>query len=527
MIKQFEVDVVVIGSGAAGITAAIGARNRGATVALLGKDGTGKGTCTSLAGGLLGASSLERSVQDHYQDTLDAGHGINNNQLVEMVATRARESINHLRKMGVPLFDDPDGFTVDNKNNSKNIPGIPFVESLVQLVKHPDIMSIDHFHCLDLALQSDRIVGVIGIDFTGAPTFVEASSVVLATGGAAALYQRHDNPPGMLGEGYSMALKAGCRLQDMEFVQFFPLGIAEPNLPATIIYPPYPDRVRILDENGSDVLRELPECQSPYDAIIRFRDKASLLFYHKHTHGGLFLDLSRLDENDWNSQFSMRLLARKQFDFQYKKLRIAPLAHFSIGGVEVNEQSESTVAGIFAAGEVAGGFHGANRRGGNALTECVVCGSLAGSHAADFARQMGREDVNLMMIKEQFPAWAGKISQRPEPRYRHLMKSIKACAWDYFGVVRSDAGMLRGQRLISSLESELETICPVGNRDGLLHVEICSALLTLRCICEAGLLREESRGAFFREDFPERDDTHWQRNIGISLDQSEQRLVVK
>lgn len=400
--KQIEADVVVIGSGAAGIMAAIEANDRGAKVVLLGKGAVGRGTCTSMIGGLFGTSSAQRSVQEHYRDTLEAGRGLNSTRLVEAVVGRAREGVGRLKEMGVPLLEIPDGFVVDNRNNAREVPGIPLVDSMARLVADRAIASFAQFHCLDILVQHSRTAGVIGVGPTGEPTVVSAPAVVLATGGAGALYLRNDNPAGIVGEGSVMALRAGCQLRDMEFVQFFPLGIAEPGLPSTIVYPPYPDQARLLDAEGRDVLQELPGCRGLYDAIIRFRDAASLLFYRKHMQGGLFLDLTEVEERAWHQLFSMRLLARNRFDFRRRRLRVAPIAHFSIGGVVVNEHAETSLPGLFAAGEVAGGFHGANRRGGNALTECIVCGCIAGSGAADYARQAGRPGGSLLRPGSRF-----------------------------------------------------------------------------------------------------------------------------
>jgi len=526
MIKRIKADVAVIGSGGAGMMAAIAAYEKGANVILLGKADIGKGTCTSMAGGFMGTSSAHRSVQEHYQDTLDAGRGLNNNRLVEAVANSARERIGWLKEMGVPLLELSDGFMVDNCGNSREVPGIPLVKSIARLIADRAITSLEHFNCLDIVLERGKVAGVIGIGPDGDPIFVNASSVLLATGGASALYQRNDNPSGIMGEGYAMALRAGCQLQDMEFVQFYPLGISEPGLASTIIYPPYPAKAKVIDCEGSDLLQELPGCRSLQDLIIRFRDTASLLFYRKQIHGGLFLDLTEVDESDWAKMFSMRLLARNRFDFRRQKLRISPLAHFSIGGVVINERGEASVSGIFAAGEVAGGFHGANRMGGNALTECLVFGSIAGANAAEYALGAGRPDVSKASLNGWIPAWAGKRGQMNRHEYSSIIKKMRSTAWEFGGVVRNEKGMLKGLELVSGLESDLETLSPTGNSDGLLHSRVSSALLTLRCTLKSGLRREESRGAFFREDYPEQNDAHWRRNIYISHDLSSGRLVV-
>jgi succinate dehydrogenase/fumarate reductase flavoprotein subunit len=527
MIKQIDADVVVIGSGAAGIMAALAARGNNAKVVLLGKQSIGKGTCTSMVGGLFGSSTEQRSVQQHYLDTLEAGRGLNTIPLVQAVVGRARGMLQELKAKGVPLLETPEGFLVDNRDNGRIVPGIPLVESMARLVADSSITVIEQFHCLDFVVDKGRIAGVVGISSTGEPTFIRAPSAVLAAGGAGAIYLRHDNAAGIMGEGYAMALRAGCQLRDMEFVQFYPLGIAEPGLPPTIVYAPFSDDARLIDAQGRDVVRELPGCRGIHDSLIRFRDSASLLYFRKHQEGGLFLDLTGVNDDAWKRYYSLRILARNRFDFRSRMLRVAPVAHFTIGGVVVNEHAETGIAGLFAAGEVTGGFHGANRRGGNALTECIVCGSIAGAGAAEFARRAGPPETSMEIARELLPAWAGHSSCNTRTTYPSLFKRIKNCAWEYAGVLRNGARMRQGLQVTAELENELDSLTVLGNEDGLRHSRARSALLALRCILEAGLIREESRGAFYREDFPEPDDVRWRRNIHISQHPTTGRLILE
>jgi succinate dehydrogenase/fumarate reductase flavoprotein subunit len=509
------------------MTAALEAMEKGADVLIVGKGAVGKGTCTSLAGGIFSLSSDQFTPEEHYQATMEVGRGLNDPRFVELVVNGARSNMDRLKEMGVPLLDYPRGCLVNNQGNQRDIPGMALVESMKEIMEARGIKSLPGFNCLELLVEDGRVAGILGLTAQGEPAVISAPSVVLATGGAGAIYQRHDNPGGITGDGYAMALKAGVQLQDMEFVQFYPVGLAQPGLPEFIIYPPYPGEARVYDSQGRDAFEELEGCEDLNQAIMIFRDTASLHFYRKHMEGGLFLDLTEVEESTWEALYSLRLLGKQSYDFSTQRVRIAPITHFFIGGTVVNTQMETSLPGLFAAGEVAGGFHGANRMGGNALTECVVCGTIAGARAAEYAGDSSRVEISGSRAEDALPDWAHRKEGSVRPEYNELFNSIKMTAWENAGVIRSKEGMQEGLQSVARLKADLEALVPAGVAEGLRHNRANSALLTLRCILEAGLRREESRGALYREDFPETDDANWRRNILISLDGSTGDLVLK
>lgn len=525
--KRFKADVVVLGSGGAGIMAAVEAYERGADVLITGKGAVGKGTCTSLAGGIFSLSSQEHTPERHFDDTMEAGRGINDRRMVELVSRDAREWMDKLKSLGTPLFDTPSGCSVDNKGNRKDIPGMVLAQAMQNIIEERGIKSLTGFNCLDFVTEKGRMAGVLGITAEGEPAFINAPSVVLATGGAGAIYQRHDNPAGIIGDGYAMALRAGLKLQDMEFVQFYPVGLAHPGLPQFIVYPRYPAEAGVFDADGRNVFEELEDCEDLNQAVMLFRDTSSILFYRKHIEGGLFLDLTEVPDAAWSEYYSLRLLSRYKFDFRSRPFQVAPITHFFIGGLVVNSQTETELPGLFAAGEVAGGFHGANRMGGNALTECIVFGSIAGVRAAEHAKDTGDIEVSASGVEKLVPSWASEKGRDVRPEFGELFDNIKKVAWENAGVIRSEDGMQKGLSAVSALEGDLEALSPHNVSEGLRHNQVRSALLTLGCILEAGLRREESRGALFREDFPEMDDTNWKRNIRISLDNSTKNLLLE
>jgi succinate dehydrogenase/fumarate reductase flavoprotein subunit len=524
--KRLSADIVIIGTGGAGMMAALAAAERGVDVLIVGKAAVGKGTCTSFAGGFFTSSSLKFSTEQHNAATREVGRNINDLRLVDLITKRGAACLEKLRGMGVRLLPMDNGYRVDNQDNEKLIPGYPLVNSMRRAIDARGVKSLPGFHCLELIIEDDAVAGILGVTAEG-PAVISAPSVILATGGAGAIYLRNDNPMGITGDGYAMALKAGCRLRDMEFVQFYPVGIAEPGIVSNLILPPFPKEARVYDARGRNAFDELENCNSIDDAIMLFRDKASIFFFRKHLEGGLFLDLTGVDDSRWRKLHSLRLLAKKKFDFRNQKLGIAPIAHFFIGGVEINSDMETILPGLFAVGEVTGGFHGANRMGGNALTECIVAGTIAGANAAILSKRKGAVNVSDSDVKDRIPNWAREKGGGVRPEYGNLFNKIKKTAWEKAGIIRDLVGMEEGLELVSLLEDEIEALTPGNITEGLRANRMRSALLTLRCILKAGLVRKESRGALYREDYPEADDTNWRRNIFVSLDSSTDKLILE
>jgi succinate dehydrogenase/fumarate reductase flavoprotein subunit len=524
--KRLNADVAIIGAGGAGMMAALEASEQGADVLIVGKAGMGKGTCTSYAGGFFTSSSQEFTIEQHNAATWEVGRHINDAQLVDLITQRAAECLERLRDMGVGLLPMGNGYRVDNHGNEKLIPGYPLVNAMRRAMDARGVRSLTGFHALELITQDDAVAGILGVTAEG-PAVISAPSVILATGGAGAIYLRNDNPMGITGDGYAIALKAGCLLRDMEFVQFYPIGIAEPGMAPNLILPPFPSEAKVYDAQNRNAFDDLENCNSIADAISRFRDTASIFFYRKHLEGGLFLDLTGVDDSKWKKFHSLQLLAKKKFDFRTQKLGIAPIAHFFIGGVEINTDMESTLPGLFAIGEVTGGFHGANRMGGNALTECIVSGTVAGANAASLSKSKGAVDGSGSGVTDRIPNWAMEKGQGVRPEYGNLFNRIKKTAWENAGIIRDLEGMQEGLEQVSVMEDELKALTPGNITEGLRANRMHSALLTLRCILKASLMRKESRGALYREDYPEANDADWRRNIFISLDRSTGDLVLE
>lgn len=514
--QSLSADVVVIGSGCAGLMAAIAASQEGMKVLVLTRGALGKGTNSSMVAGLFNAVTSHYSPEEYLTDTLQAGKGINNLRLVQLIVEHSSASLARLKDLGVPLNATRTGFSIAPAADSRTLPGVDLMNALGHSTTTHGIRSLQGFHVLELVVQNGRTTGVLGVNREGHTASISASAIVLATGGGGAIYRRNDNAKNITGDGYALALRAGCRLRDMEFVQFYPLGLCEEGVPETMVYPPYPPGTRICDAAGRDLLRELGNFDDVNLAITHLRDRAALFFFQQHQRGELFMDLTDVPAAEWQQNWALRLLDRYSFDFRRRPCRIAPLAHFFMGGVAVDLQMRTGVDGLFAAGEVVGGMHGANRLGGNALTECIVEGLIAGRTAAEWARQNTRQTSRRRPDGTHL-ADATTANGKIHPDFKKLFAQLGKVAWQDAGIIRDEVGLRRGMDALACMEDDLSALSPRNAPELRRHSQLRNGLLVLRCILAASLCRKESRGSFFRTDYPAQDDPRWRCNIHIHL----------
>ena len=277
----------------------------------------------------------------------------------------------------------------------------------------------------DLLIEEGKAVGALGFDFhRGKFLGLGAKAIILANGGGGALYQRHDNPVRITGDGYALAFHAGCQLRDMEFVQFIPPGVAEPGKPTILIAPSLCDAGRVINSLGEDILNKYQITEKP--VAVRSRDLFSQAIFMEEAEGReVFLDLRAVSEEEWprdNMAHSQRDLLMRNFSCSQKPIRISPMCHHFMGGVVADPKGMTEIPGLFAAGEVVGGVHGANRMGGNALDEVLVFGHRAGEAAAEWAgervRKKGTETLiqdRLRVSSEEWPGAQGKECRRKLP----------------------------------------------------------------------------------------------------------------
>jgi succinate dehydrogenase/fumarate reductase flavoprotein subunit len=350
---------------------------------------------------------------------------------------------------------------------------------------------------------------------------LRARAVILATGGAGALYARTDNAPGATGDGYALAIEGGLEVVDMEFVQFYPLVYAGSGHASIVIPPAYADLGDIINCHGEDIKEKYQLFQKPIASVSR--DRLSQAVFREVSlgngvDGALLLDLRKADWHQLPYSDHFKALFRKKIPFESQPIKITPACHHTMGGVQVNSECQTKLKGLFAAGEVVGGIHGANRMGGNALSEGLVFGQIAGkqaSHyadsvdfAADFETGVRSKATERFRLAEpgQKPSWGYTI-----------FKNIKKILWEKVGIIRNESAMKQG---VKELEEILELFsAQQANtpRELCKLIECRNGALVGKAIALAALKRTESRGAHYREDFPA-EDRQWLKHIHVKME---------
>lgn len=515
-----KTEVIIIGAGLAGMVAAYAAQAEGAQVLLIDKGPVGIGTNSALANGLFSSPTEGYSPESFIRETIQVGKGINHFPYVEHIAHQSPQTMAYLQALGLDLKESKGHFLVSTPG-PETIPGLILVKTLARMIIGLERVAILRNLYITELLKGERIWGVKGFDETGQERILQASAILLATGGAGAIYLRNDNQKGSFGQGYALAARAGLALRDMEFVQFYPLVLNEPRLPSMIIYPPYPDELRLINTSGKDLLQKW-DMGRLNKATLTKRDLLSVLLYEEDQKGPVYLDCRKVLEEAW-PPLRLSLFKKIRLDGQKRSLAISPAAHFFMGGIETDLEGQTAIPGLFACGEIVWGFHGANRRGGNALTECAVMGRVAGRNAARFARTY---PLGPPFREKGSSEWTP--GREPTlPRLRDLRQKIKELAWNQAGIIRTEGGLKQGLVEIETLRTQIERIKPQTLGERRLKEDLLSGALVTRAILTASLARQESRGSFFRRDFPQEDDRNWLKNSRLQYLPEESGFTVQ
>ena len=571
-------DVLVIGAGGAGLRAAIEAAASGVKVGVVCKSLLGKAHTVMAEGGVAAALA---NVDDrdnwrvHFSDTMRGGQYLNNWRMAELHAKEAPDRVRELEAWGA-LFDrTKDGRILQRNFGGHRYPRLAHVgdrtglEMIRTLQDHGIHSGMEvHMECtvLTLLMDSGRIAGAFGYDREkGHFIHWPAKAVVVATGGIGRAFQVTSNSWEYTGDGHALAYRAGAELSDMEFVQFHPTGMIWPISVCGILVT---EGVRgeggvLRNSEGKrfmfDDIPELYKAQTADSEDEGWRycigDKGARrppeLLTRDHVarcinrevkagrgspHGGVYLDISWIKKNIPKSEEHIKRKLPSMYhqfkqladiDITKEPMEVGPTTHYMMGGVRVDGDTQmSTLPGLFAAGEVAAGLHGANRLGGNSLSDLLVFGRRAGLYAAEFAKANGEPgldeaDVNAAVRSALAVFDKGPAGENPYTIQHELQEKMQ----DLVGIVRTEREMEEALEAIEELRMRAMRAGIGGNRqyNNGWHtaLDLANMLLVSEAITRAALLRKESRGAQFREDYPEKDAKYWgKRNIVVKKDAS-------
>ncbi|HEX4926676.1 MAG TPA: FAD-binding protein [Burkholderiales bacterium] len=532
-----ETDVLIIGSGAAGMYAGLAAACAGAKVLIVDRSLIGRGGATVMAQ-MTVAVALGEETPDHWEhhlaDTLKAGRGLCDAALSQLLCEDAPARIremdgwgvgwaragNRIRQVQAPGHDRPRCVYVDFVNTG------PAVSKTLraQLQRTPEITRTGDLLVTDLVIEEDRCVGAQAVHVpTGEAVSIAAKATVIAAGGLTRLYARNSASLNMGGNGYAIALRAGAELLDMEFVQFFPIGHLAPRMVGMdpIMWDPFRYKLggRLLNSRMDEFLAE----EGKYTSV---RDRATHAILEEVAagrgtpHGGVWLSFKHCSEAELRAAFGpvIERLAANGIDLTRDMIEVAPIAHYHMGGIRADADLQTGVPHLFAAGEAVGGANGANRLSGNAITEAFTFGRRAGLRAAALAMKTPMPSLK---------ASSGPPAKMPEINPAAEIADLQRVMSEHVGPLRSRAGLEHALQTIMELKEHCSTLpAPRGVFDAEwldLH-DLANMRLVAECVTRAALAREESRGAHQREDFPETRDA-WQRHQRFRL--SEGKLVVQ
>jgi aspartate oxidase len=307
-------------------------------------------------------------------------------------------------------------------------------------------------------------------------------------------------------------------LWDREFVQFFPLVMAEPCLPSQILFSPHPKETRLINNVGEDILRKyhMPDLN---EVVKTRRDEFSAILFKEALKGQVYIDYREAPASCWE-RHPLSLLRKIKFDFRSKVPAISPAAHFFMGGLRTDEDGKTSLLGLFACGEVVWGLHGANRMAGNALSEAVAFGRIVGGNAARYAVAQG---ISSLPPRKQLSGSPDRKTYSHE-MLRPIRREIKEIAWRYAGVVRSEDEIKDGFAKVLESEKKLNGIMPQTVSERRLQEDLASAVFVIKAVLTASLSRRESRGSFIRDDFPRMDEINWHKNSCVVYDCEEETL---
>lgn len=530
MIDRIRTDILILGSGGAGLMAALHAHQAmaHADITVATKGLVGKSGCTRMVqGGYNVALNPGNSVERHFMDTIDGGKWLPNQELAWTLVTKAIERVHELENEIGCFFDrNPDGTlhgkafagqTFDRTVHKGDLTGIEIINRLMEQVWARPIRRLEEHRAVGLIpdRSGKAIAGVLMIDVrTGAYRFVQAKAVLLATGGGPTMYRYHTPSGDKSMDGLAMALRLGLPLRDMEMVQFHPTGLLagrDTRMTGTVLE----EGLRGAGGHLLDGARRRFMLDYDPKAERATRDVVSRAIYAEMKagrttpNGGVYISMVHLGAANVRRQFKgmVERCADCGFDLAAGLVEVVPTAHYHMGGVVCGVDTSTAVEGLYVAGEDAGGVHGANRLGGNGVANSTVFGGIAGETMASFIAREPHWRTADETAMEAEVSRAEQPFRKPAGHVHRLRETLMDLMWDDVGVIRDKAGLERATVRLGGLAGEMaQTGVQDGSRAFNLTwhdwLNVQSLVEVSQVITLAALARENSRGAHYRSDHP-------------------------
>jgi fumarate reductase (CoM/CoB) subunit A len=541
--KNIETDVLIIGSGLAGMRAALEARRYGVEVLLLDKSVIALNNSSAFSGGCFKVAlpgladamgryiRIYNSPEDHFSHMVEYGGYLNDQELAEILCIEGPARVLEMQAFGVEHWNDFNLAVPYPHGKGYMVPLRDYAKKAGVKVRPRSVVT-------DLVRAGERISGAVGFDvYTGDMLIFKAKSVILATGGGGEIYKRNDTPYTITGDGFAIALRAGAKLKNMEITMFEPYVQAEPGLPMMDRHECEAEFYGILkNKDGEDFLPKYIDLKGKPDErfdkaygtwvpdIREIISRAMAMEVHegRGDQGAVLFDLTNVADEKWDadlaSQYTRDVLLRN-FDFKNRPVHVFPGCICFLGGVEIDPDCRTNVEGFFAAGEITGGVHGGRRLGGNALTDCIVFGARAGKTATKYALSNEMPEDFSEEVKHKKSSLADILDRSPEEEAepKRLKDHIQSLMFEHVGILRTGEGLEKALSSLTEIKNDLLPKLFARNLRELKEaVEVLNMAATAEMVTRSALFREESRGDHYRLDFPVRDDEKWLKSITVT-----------